>query len=228
MYVVSDEQLTRGPGPICESLADWLQAHGIELQSSAADIDRAAASITPELRSVVTDETEGGLLPSIRALTDVLRRADGAHEAWVAPVLPLLSEWSEDTMATQRRMANLTKRFMDLAQGNRVLSDDHQELIKTCRELVAVGDDRLSAIRDLRADEETRMRQIEQLGARVEELQRLLDSQRRGQEEAELRALTFSAEIEQLRSSTSWRLTAPFRAAVGALHSPQRDRPRVR
>lgn len=64
-------------------------------------------------------------------------------------------------------------------------------------------------------------RELRALAERIAELEQALDDEHRAVEAAEARADRYSGQLRAVRTSTSWRVTRPLRAARG--RHPQTD-----
>jgi FtsZ-binding cell division protein ZapB len=109
------------------------------------------------------------------------------------------------------------------------LSEAHDELIATYRSQIAISDDRLEHIQKLQQIADDRMVTIEKMGAEAQRLQEdvsrlqteneaLIDDRNVWRSKAEAAA----SDLRQLQSSSSWRLTAPLRAARDVIGKPDK------
>jgi hypothetical protein len=228
VYLTSNEALIRDPHTIVTAIAGWLDDIGIAPGSDGWNTEAAAQLVTPNLSHHGTNDLDG-LLPSQIEVVERLRELDGPHAVMEKVHLGPPSLWTLDALAAERTLRMTTGRLVSLSEGNRKLSEAHDELIATYRSQIAISDDRLEHIQKLQQIADDRMVTIEKMGAEAQRLQEdvsrlqteneaLIDDRNVWRSKAEAAA----SDLRQLQSSSSWRLTAPLRAARDVIGKPDK------
>jgi hypothetical protein len=231
-YVVNDEELIRAPLPTLTAIAEWLTEVGIEAHGHRGwDVGSAARRVTPGLSHHGSSDL-AGILPSQIEVIDHLEALRGPH-AIIPPVtLGPPSLWTADTLATAHAQRLAGDRYLRLAEGNKELSDAHDELIATYRDQVAISDERLEHIHKLqqmadeRAEEAARMAaDVQRLGTGLSQLEAETGVLTADRDAWRTRAEDRESDLDRMRSSSSWRLTAPLRSARDALRRAEHPGP---
>jgi hypothetical protein len=214
-YVIDSDALVDAPRESCANLASWLDAIGLSAGTRGWDVDAATAIIEPALTH--HPDFGGDSPPSQVAFIEHLRSLSGAHANFDQRDPGPDSPWSSETLALLRKLDLTTDQLAQLGLGNKQLSDEHQDLIATYEDLVAVAGDRLSVIRRLQDIVAATQDDVAELTGRLDRVAaEAADWQRRAERAA--------VELTEIRTSNSWKATAPLRAAREAVDSLTRRR----
>jgi hypothetical protein len=207
-YVIDSDALVDAPRESCANLASWLDAIGLSAGTRGWDVDAATAIIEPALTH--HPDFGGDSPPSQVAFIEHLRSLSGAHANFDQRDPGPDSPWSSETLALLRKLDLTTDQLAQLGLGNKQLSDEHQDLIATYEDLVAVAGDRLSVIRRLQDIVAATQDDVAELTGRLDRVAaEAADWQRRAERAA--------VELTEIRTSNSWKATAPLRAAREAV-----------
>ncbi len=224
VYLIGNEALIRDPHTTMTAIAGWLDDVGITSRGSDGwDVEAASQLISPSLSHHGADD-RAGLLPEQIEILDRLRGLDGPHAVMEAIHLGPPSLWSVDTLDAEHKLSAAARRLTTLAEGNKVVSAAHNELIATYQGQIAISDDRLEHIHKLQQIADDRMESIEKMAVEAQRLEEvvsrlqgeneeLTDDRHRWRSKAE----QAEDELGQMRSSSSWRLSTPLRSVRDAL-----------
>ena len=210
-YVLPNRSLLDDPAGACSDLAGWLTAQGVAPAGGAGwDVGAAAGVVDPALdHDPEPDVTD--LLPEQVALAERLASLGGPHARMGAGVPGSLSPWSAVLLADRRR-AHLELRTETTI--HRELSEAHRTLIGEHRDLIRSLDEQSERAGELQY-------RIDGLRIEVVELQQELQARARERDEWQRLANRVGDELERVRASTSWKVTAPLRALGDASrHGP--------
>ena len=224
VYLIGNETLIRDPHTTMTAIARWLDDVGITSRGSVGwDIEAASQLISPGLSHHSADDPDG-LLPGQIEVLDRLRELDGPHAVMEAIHLGPPSLWTVDTLGTEHMLRAATGRLTTLAEGNKVVSAAHDELITNYQGQIAISDDRLEHIHKLQQIADDRMETMEKMAVgglmAPEVVSRLQGENEVLTEDRNLwrsKAEEAEDELRQVRSSSSWRLTSPLRSVRDAL-----------
>lgn len=210
VYALRNETLVDDPLGTCTALADWLSGLGITPSGATGwDVGAAAAVVAPQLDHH-RDVAGADLLPGQVALVDQLVELEGAHAALDSDP-GRLSPWSDALLAERRRgLLEVRTEW----QAHQELSGSHQALVTAHLELIDSVDRQEGRARALQG-------RIDDLSAEVAHLREQLEERTRERDELQDRADRAGNELERVRGSTSWKVTAPLRALV----DPSRRQP---
>jgi hypothetical protein len=224
-YVTSSEALLEDPHSICQDIATWLDECGIRAPAPGIwDVDAAAQVVSPQLVHHRSDDT--GLLPASQLdLVEDLRALNGSQSTLRPLALGVMSPWSIEVLAARRELTVTESQLRMTGEASAEIATVHQGLIKTYHELVDVCDERLVRIIELQEEVALLRSTIDDKDSieatvreQLETAHERLEAMGRERDEWSERALSLSDELEKLRSSRSWRVTAPMRSIVDAAH----------
>ena len=215
VHVVESGQLLDLPTATAETLAEWLDAQGIRpLGAGGWDVAKASAVIAPELAR------RGGHLEAVvpaefAAMADQLRELSGTHAALPTIDLGQDPPWAADVLDHHRRLLDTREQLSELTRGTAILSTDHHALIAHWKELDV-------AHRQLRQDRAAADAELTRLESEVARLDSEVARLRHERGVATSHAERIELELERVRTSASWRMTAPLRR-MGGRPAPEGD-----
>lgn len=220
VYVVSNDSLLSDPAATLRGIAGWLDGTGIAPadsdRSEEWNVEAGAAAVSSDLAKNRGEE-DSGLLPGQRDLIDRFRELGGPHAALPRIEMGPPSTWAVDTLDVERRLA-------DLSEGNRRLSEQHQELIASFKDLTAVAEKRQEDVLKLYKAAENGIelskkldRENRRLESTIAALRAELERISHERDETAQRLERLEAELVAVSRSASWRLTAPLRSMKGVL-----------
>ncbi len=186
-FVLRTDDLLDDPHNVAQSLADWLERQGAT-PGGGVDLDRerAVGAINADLPHRAGAESRT-TPPGLEGLVHLLAELVGPHDALPGVELPPPVAWMNDLLEEQRGVVALSR-------GNQILSDSHHALIDEYTNLISRHDAVESEMSLLR-DEVAALRH--DASAAAEHADRV------------------EVELDRVRSSRSWKLTAPLRMVGG-------------
>lgn len=193
VHVVSYEDLVRHPADHVGQLARWLTEGGVVAPAGAWDETAAVAAVGAGFEH---EHSEEGPTDDEVAMSALLGRLAGSHPSFTAADVPPLPPWVADYLEEQRGFEELRRahhrlglEHIELADTHRHFADEHQRLARAHEEL------------------------CEQYGRLTDELE--ASSTEVARLSAQVAAM--SEQLDAVRSSRTWRWSAPGRAAIGWL-----------
>ena len=204
VHVVESGQLLDLPTATAETLAEWLDGQGIRpARPGGWDVAKASAVVAPELARRA-GHLEDAVPPEFAAMADQLRELSGTHTALPTIHFGQDPPWATDVLDLHRRLIDARDRMSELSQGITVLSTDHHALIADWEELTA-------AHHRLTEDRAAADVEFARLGSELARLGSELARLRHERDVATSYAERVELELERVRASASWRITAPLR-----------------
>ena len=191
-YVLDYADLVDDPAATVATLAGWLGARAA-LAPWSDSFDAAAAAATVEAGLRHQGDADEQLPKDTRVLADWLPGLSGGHTPFEAAPPAVVSAWPEAVLAVRRERLALERR-LERAEADVSRLDD--ELVRT------------------RADTVELERQLRQ-GYQAE-IDRVVGELREARDEAQ----RVTEELEGVRTSTSWKVTAPLRSTAARLQRP--------
>ncbi len=202
VFALDYDALVQDPRGVLGAVAGWLGSLGqLATRAGQWNLDRAASSVAAEHRhQTAASAVDGLLLAEHRSMTELLSSLEGGHARPFDPgTLPGESAWTKRVLASRRETALAVLREGELWE--RLAERAHK---------VELLEDELATIRKELAPVRSRLEFAEQQWRSAE-----VDLERTS------RLLT------NMRASTTWRITRPFRVVVaGAQRSLKRERKR--
>ena len=199
VYVVESAQLLDDPTVTAKALAGWLDAQEVDAPADGWDIGAAIGVIAPQLSR--RRGADGDVPAEFTTMADRLGTLSGPHAA-LAPVdLGVDPPWADDVLEVHQRMAHFRYQLVDLDHVTGRLRSDHEELVARFRDL---GD----ANHRLAQDHTAANEELARLRAELAGLRHERDVARTYADRVEV-------ELERIRASASWRITAPLRGLGG-------------
>jgi hypothetical protein len=203
-YVVGYESIIEDPEVFVDAVVGWLGSlPQLEHHADGWDRESAVASIDAGLRhqeSSQSEETAGLLIDEQQQVVDRLTAMNGGHRPLRAISPNIESAWSAALIAQRAELRRLRG---DLQIRSEELGALNEELRATRAELVATG-----------AELSRTVENLAQANQSLAETREHLD-----------RAIQI---IENMQSSTSWRVTRPVRSVLSSLHGMREDHPNGR
>jgi hypothetical protein len=217
-FVTRYESIVEDPSGGIGDLAKWLaDLPQFAPHSSGWDVDRAVASITPELLRQRASGDAELLLPEQVRLLAHLESLDGAHRPLAALALGPESPWTTAVLGDRHQLATLSGQRDALKEKVREQRYAAQALAAE----MSARSEELDRARGQVADAEVEVdeAQAREAGAWAE-----VAEARRGEAEAQDKLAGALAMYERMKASTSWRITRPLRQVI-ALKNRKGTRP---
>jgi hypothetical protein len=219
VFVLGHRDLLGDPAGTFGALAGWLDEVDIRPAGGPGwDVEKASGVISSKL-SHFDDGGPAGLVPEQVELVARLRAAGGPHTEFHNSAGGPLSDWSSALLGVLRKLSVATDMLSSLSLGTQELSDAHQELIGAHHELLRVSDERVAEIQNLHSLADDRLRDNRSLTAELQAaeeraawLHQQIEILTKDRDEWQQGALRAIEELEQIRDTASWRITAPLRA----------------
>ncbi|MGA2835781.1 MAG: hypothetical protein ABSF84_04215 [Acidimicrobiales bacterium] len=201
VYVLSSDELLDDPRGTAEALVEWLGAQGVVPPvGSTWDLESATAAISPRL----AHRGESGptaLPPEIARMAEALEQFAGPHDALPATVFEPAPGWATDALDEHGRLLavqdDLTRKWTDALDAYAELEAAYRALEEVYRNAAGLADERLELIESLEAAASVTGEELEAHRAEIAR--------------AHAHAAGLALELDRIRTSRSWTLTAPLR-----------------
>ena len=214
VHVVESRQLLDDPMTTAGEVAGWLDAQGVPPTGPAGwDVRRGCSVVDRGLARRA--DPEAAVPAGFAAITASLRALSGSHAALPPVELGADPPWADDVVSHHRQLLAVRSALTDVASARATLTADHQDLIVRFEQL-STEHRALTSRFDELADSNHRLSLDH--GAAHAELARLgseLIGLRHERDVARDHADRVQLELERVRASRSWRVTAPLRRVGG-------------
>ncbi len=210
VHVVESGRLLDDPTAAAEDLADWLDAQGIQAPGrSGWDVRRGSSVIEPDLSR--RGEVHRDVPEEFAAIADELRKLGGSHPALAPVELGPDPPWSAEASDHHRRLLAIRDDLDEVTRGTHALAADHQDLIGRFTQLSAEHQNLADRFHEL--SDSNHLLSLDHQAAHTDlvRLQSELAGLRHERDVARTYADRVELELERIRASTSWRITAPLR-----------------
>jgi len=221
-FVTQYESIVEDPSGVLGKLATWLGGlPQFAPYSSTWDVDRAVSSISPQLRRQTDSGDSELLLPEQVRMVEHLESLSGPHHPLAASAPGRESPWTTAVLGDRHQLAALS------LQRDALREKVHQQgyTAQALEAKVSAKANEVELAQGALADAQV---MVMEAHARMNE-----SEARRTEAEGEAQARVSAAECEasaarkqneQMKASTSWRITRPIRQ-IGALRSRRSSRP---